>query len=110
MINKINIKSFNNVAIFLFIISIIVLFIIIITTLKNRNNTIKRNTKVTIIDSNNINRNFNPQSVFIGNNPNDGGIIVGGGSSKCFDCENTMINKCGEKGIYLASKQKCFDC
>lgn len=33
-----------------------------------------------------------------------------GQPSKCFSCENDMLQRGGDDAVFLATKQKCFDC
>lgn len=30
--------------------------------------------------------------------------------SKCFSCERDMLRRHGEEAVFMATKQKCFDC
>lgn len=33
-----------------------------------------------------------------------------GQPSKCFSCERDMLRRHGEEAVFMATKQKCFDC
>lgn len=33
-----------------------------------------------------------------------------GQPSKCFSCESDMLKRYGEEGVFMGTKQKCFDC